>query len=276
MEDENDIVEQNELFVEDNEETVVDNQETQEVQQDDVETINNDVQEEVAKTYTQEEVDKILDARTNSLNRKHQKDLSKYRKLEDTLKQGLGKDNIDDITNTLDSFYNEQGIQISHDVSYRDDQEEKILGQADAKSIIELGEIEMKSVANELAMKKRTPREQETFMTICSELTLREAKRELAKTGADSSVIDSPEFQRFAGRYASHIPLTEIYDDYRKINKVQKKQPQTAGSMKNVNKNTNEIKDFYSVEEARKFTTEELRKNPKLRRKIEESMQKWR
>lgn len=280
--EENENVEQNELFVEENENEEVDNQETQ-VQQDSEEVLEENVDtndtesEEQPKTYTQEELNKILEARTNRLNRKHQKELLGYKKLENTLRQGLGKrdDGIDSITKSLEEFYKDQGIEINHDVSYRDDEEEKILGRVDAKNIIELGEEEMNSVANELANKRRTVREQEMLNIICSELSIRNAKRELTKQGADSSIVESADFQKFAGRYASNIPLIEIYNDYKKINGIKKKQPKTPGSMKNTNQKNNEIKDFYTVEEARQFTTEDLRKNPKLRKRIEESMQKW-
>lgn len=183
MEENDENVEQNELYVDDNENLEVDDQETQAQQKNEEGEVSEDVDnndtepKEQSKMYTQEELDKILDARSNRLNRKHQKELSKYKKLENTLRQGLGKNNgedIDNITNSLDEFYKDQGIEINHDVSYRDDEEEKILGQADARNIIELGEEEMNSVANELATKKRTVREQETFNTILRRVVYKE------------------------------------------------------------------------------------------------------
>lgn len=282
--EENENVEQNELFVEENENEEVDNQETQIQQDNEEEEVSEEVDtndtesEEQPKTYTQEELNKILEARTSRLNRKHQKEMRKYKGLENTLRQGLGKNNgedIDDITKSLDEFYRDQGVEINHDVNYRDDEEEKILGKAEAQSIIDLGEEEMVSTANELANKKRTSRENETFKIICNELTIRKAKRELAEKGADSSIIESADFQKFAGRYASNVSLAEIYDDYKKLNGIQKKQPKTPGSMKGSNKNVTEVKDFYTPEEANKYTPKDFEKNPKLLKAIEKSMQKW-
>ena len=283
--EENESVEQNELYVEDNENLEMDNQETQaqqnneesEVSEGNVDSTDTEPQKQ-PKTYTQEELEKILDARTNRLNRKHQKELSGYRKLENTLRQGLGKNNgedIDNITNSLDEFYRDQGIEINHDVNYRDDEEEKILGQADARNIIELGEEEMNSVANELANKKRTAREDETLKVIYNELTIRKAKSELTKQGADSSIIESNEFKKFASQYAPNVPLIQIYDYYKKINGIQKQQPKTPGSMKGSNKNAVEVKDFYTKEEAAKFTVEDFNRNPKLWKAIENSASKW-
>lgn len=283
--EENENVEQNELYVEDNENLEVDDQETQtqqnneesEVSEENVDNTDTEPQKQ-PKTYTQEELDKILDARTNRLNRKHQKEIAGYRKLENTLRQGLGKNNgedIDNITNSLDEFYKDQGIEINHDVSYRDDEEEKILGQADARNIIELGEEEMNSVVSELANKKRTAREDETLKIIYNELTIRKAKSELAEQGADSSIIESDKFKKFASQYAANVPLTKIYEYYKKINGIQKQQPKTPGSMKGSNKNAVEVKDFYTKEEAEKFTVEDFDRNPKLWKAIEDSASKW-
>ena len=38
---------------------------------------------------------------------------------------------------------------------------------------------------------------------------------------------------------------------------------------------SNEVKDFYTYEEASRFTKEDLDKNPKLYKAIENSMSKW-
>jgi hypothetical protein len=46
------------------------------------------------------------------------------------------------------------------------------------------------------------------------------------------------------------------------------------GSVKNTTVES-AVKDYYSPEEARKFSLDDLMKNPKLRKSIEESMEKW-
>ena len=47
------------------------------------------------------------------------------------------------------------------------------------------------------------------------------------------------------------------------------------GSMKNSESGDNGVKEFYSVEEARKFSKKELDANPALFKAIEKSMLKW-
>ena len=143
----NDIVENN---------TSVDD--TNLVDTDEVAT-NSDVEnqesvQETPKTYSQEDVDRILEARTNSLNKKHQKDLDKYRRTENILKQGLGADNIDDINSQLVSFYQDQGVEIKENSS-RNEREEKILAQADVSDILGLDQEYIDDTIKELASKEK-------------------------------------------------------------------------------------------------------------------------
>ena len=69
-------------------------------------------------------------------------------------------------------------------------------------------------------------------------------------------------------------PISTIYEMYTKINGQAVKQPASPGSAK-TNTGTGEIKDYYTPEEARKFTEEDFEKNPKLMEAIEKSMQSW-
>ena len=81
--------EDNEIMLEDenpNDENLV--EETPESVDNTTEEVVDNNEEPQVQTYTQEDVDKILEARTNSLNRKHQKELDKYRQTESILKQG--------------------------------------------------------------------------------------------------------------------------------------------------------------------------------------------
>ena len=45
--------------------------------------------------------------------------------------------------------------------------------------------------------------------------------------------------------------------------------------MKNTDSSDNGVKDFYTVDEARKFTKEDYDKNPALFAAVERSMTKW-
>jgi hypothetical protein len=68
-------------------------------------------------------------------------------------------------------------------------------------------------------------------------------------------------------------PISKVYEQYQKSQP--KKDFKIPGSMKS---NTAEpaVKDFYSYEEAVKFTKKDFDANPDLLRAVESSMQKWR
>ena len=234
---------------------------------------NNETEAEEVQTYTQEDLNKILEARTNSLNRKHQKELDKYRKAESILKQGLGVDNIDDINSQLTEFYTNQGIEIK-DTSSLNDRDEQILARADINDIISFGDGEMMETARELANKKnRTVREEAVFQGLMREIGIRQATAELSKSGADKSIYESNEFKTFASKFNPDVPITDIYNLYSKTLPA-KKQPESSGSMKSIQVN-NTVKDFYTPEEAKKFTNEDYDKNPALFEAVCKSMEKW-
>lgn len=259
--DENLVEETNNV---DNVEEVVDNNETEETP----------AQEEV-HTYTQEDVDKILEARTNSINRKHQKELDKYRKAESILKQGLGVDNIDDINSQLTEFYTGQGIEIK-DNSSLNDRDEKVLARADINEIISYGDEEVLETAKELANKKnRTVREETVLNGLMKEIGIKQATAELSKAGADKTIYESDGFKTFASQFNPDVSVTKIYDLYTKTI-PQKKQPETPGSMKSLQVD-NQVKEFYTPEEAKKFTDADYDRNPALFDAVVRSMQsgKW-
>lgn len=243
---------------------------------DNTEVVDNSEAEETpeeVQTYTQEDLNKILEARTNSLNRKHQKELDKYRKAESILKQGLGVDNIDDINSQLTEFYTNQGIEIK-DTSSLNDRDEQILARADINDIISFGDGEMMETARELANKKnRTVREEAVFQGLMREIGIRQATAELSKSGADKSIYESNEFKTFASKFNPDVPITDIYNLYSKTLPA-KKQPESSGSMKSIQVN-NTVKDFYTPEEAKKFTNEDYDKNPALFEAVCKSMEKW-
>ena len=266
--------EDNEIMLEDenpNDENLV--EETPESVDNTTEEVVDNNEEPQVQTYTQEDVDKILEARTNSLNRKHQKELDKYRQTESILKQGLAVDNIDDINKQLAEFYKEQGVEITQ-TSSLNDRDEQILARADINDIISFGDGEMMETARELANKKnRTVREETVFQGLMREIGIRQATAELSKSGADKSIYESNEFKTFASKFNPDVPITDIYNLYSKTLPV-KKQPESAGSMKSVQVN-NQIKEFYTPEEARKFTNEDYDKNPALFDAVCKSMEKW-
>lgn len=270
--------EEKELVVVDDEElenAAVENEEIEQVEDVNTDEVNNTQNTEKSKTYTQKELDKILEARTNSINRKHQKELQKYRSIENTLKKGMNIDNIDDISKQLREFYEQSGIEIGNDVEDRDEREERILAEADAREVISLGENEMKRRANELANIKRTAREEQEFMIICNTLVNEEAKRELKQKGVDESIIDSQDFKDFASQFNTNTKMSDIYEMYSKIKGMKKKQPKIIPGMSNNASTMNAVKEFYTKEEASKFSVKDFDNNPALFKAVEKSAEKW-
>ena len=119
--------------------------------------------------YTQEDVDKILEGRTNSLNRKHQKEKDKYEEMKSILEQGLGVTGIDNINKQLLDFYKDQGVDIKQSSS-RNARDEEILASADVNEILTYGDQEVLETAKELANKQnRTVREEAVLKRINAE-----------------------------------------------------------------------------------------------------------
>ena len=69
------------------------------------------------------------------------------------------------------------------------------------------------------------------------------------------------------------MSLKDKYSMYLKFQP--KKEVETIGSMKNNTSDNKKVKEFYTHEEASKFTKEDLDRNPELLKAIENSMTKW-
>ena len=132
---------------------------------------DNNTQEPKEKTYTQDDLDRIVSQKTAKLERKYRKEeesrLSKSKQLEDTLRAGLGLTDDDDVLSKVKDFYKEQGIDIP-DISTENNRDAEILGKADANEIIDMyDDKDIEARANELAIKqkrgKTTARENAEF-----------------------------------------------------------------------------------------------------------------
>jgi hypothetical protein len=87
-------------------------------------------------------------------------------------------------------------------------------------------------------------------------------------------VIESEDFKNFAAKFSNPAtPVREVYELYRKTQPG--KDIKTMGSMKNGAAQEPEVKDFYSADEARKFTKADFDRNPKLFEAVCNSMTKW-
>ena len=118
-----------------------------------------------------------------------------------------------------------------------------------------------------------TKREQKTFRILAEHLQNGEMGRELSKIGVSEDVYNSKEFKDFAAKFNSKTPITDVYNIYQQTQP--KKEIKTMGSMKNTVSNDSAVKEFYTPEEARRFTKADLDKNPAIMKAIENSMSKW-
>lgn len=252
-------------------------------------TSSNEETKEV-KTYTEEDLERIVNERVNSIlpnkiereKRKIEKDyrekLSKYEETESILSAGLGTKDITEANQKMRQFYQEQGLNIpAYQKPNYSEHDEKVLGEAEAREIIALGYEEMQDEANRLAdigMDKMTSRQKVIFNTLATELTNENNKRELAKLGAPKEILEDLNFRQFSSQFNSKTPISTIYEMYTKMSQPKKKVEQ-IGSMKNTKGTNNSVKDFYTREEALKFTTKDFDKNPALLKAVEKSMTKW-
>lgn len=233
--------------------------------------------EETPKTYTQEEVDAIVGKRIARKEAKIRKEYDrKYGDLEEVLKAGTGKQSVEEVTDTFKQFYQKKGIQLPQKPSYSD-KDIEVLARAEADDIIRGGYEEVVEEVDrltEIGLQNMTAREKAVFKTLAEHRNRTETGRQLAELGVTEDVYDSKEFKDFANKFNPSTPIRDIYDIYAKTQP--KKEFKTMGSMKNNTPANSEVKEYYSPEEAKKFTRADLDKNPALFAAIEKSMQKWR
>ena len=228
------------------------------------------------KRYTQDELDAIVGKRLARQDAKIRKEYDrKYGRLEEVLKAGTGKEDFDELTETFETFYKDQGVEISKKPIFSD-KDAKVLAKAEAEEVISGGYDDVVDEVDrltKLGAAKMTAREKEVFKILAEYRQNAEAGKELAKIGVTSDIYESKDFKDFAKMFKSDVPITKVYEQYAKTQP--KKEIKTAGSMKNSNSGDNGVKDFYTPEEAKRFTQAEINKNPDLVKAIERSMSKW-
>lgn len=285
----------------DNELVVKDVPETSEQQVEQVQVDASENEEQVQKSATQEvvtpsqeDIEKQIEERANKLfeekveqrlirdrinrEKEDKESLSKYRQLENIMKAGLGVDNLDDAISKSSEFYKGQGINIPtyKEETHYSERDEKVLAEADAKEIISCGKREMETEANRIASipeSKRTFREKTVFNELCKELFRLKDIDELKAKGYETDLLSEQKFIDFRNQFNINTPISQICEMYNKINGKTVVQPKSPGSAKTNNSN-NEIKEYYTPEEVRNFTEEDL-DNPKLMAAVERSMQVW-
>ena len=235
---------------------------------------------EPEKIYTEDDFNKKFDAAVGKKLARQEAKLRKeyerkYGKLVNVLKAGTGEESIEKMTDTFANFYRGKGIDISEEPTYSKSDIE-VLARVDADEIIKAGYEEVVEEAdrlNDLGVENMTDREKALFIKLTDHIKNTETGRELSKIGVTEDVYGSDDFKSFASKFDSKTPITEIYEIYKQTKP--KKEIHTMGSIKHNASDKGELKDFYSREEAMKFTVEDFNKNPALFKRVEESMRKW-
>ena len=240
------------------------------------ENVEQTTEQTPVKTYTQEEVDAIVGKAKARAKAKIEKDYQrKYGGLEEVLKAGTGKEDVGEITDTFAEFYRKKGINIPEKPNYSA-RDIEILARAEANDIISMGDDEVVDEVDRLTAvgaANMTAKEKAIFKVLAEHRQTVERGRELHKIGVTEDVYNSQEFRDFAGKFNTNTPIKDIYDIYAKTQP--KKEIKTMGSMKNNDSGDKGVKDFYTRDEALKFTKEDFDKNPALFAAVEKSMLKW-
>lgn len=236
-----------------------------------------EVAQEPAKVFTQEEMNAAVGKAKARERAKVTKQYERqYGDLIDVLKTGTGEDDLGKITNSFREHYEKRGVQFRQP-SYSD-RDLAVLANAEAQDIISGGYEDVVEEVDRLAAKgvaNMNAREKVMFETLAKYRQQEERSQALSRIGVTEDVYNSKEFAEFASMFNPKTPIDKVFSLYR-----QEKQPnknyQTMGSMKNHESGDNGVKDFYSVEEARKFTKEDFDKNPALYEAVQKSAQRWR
>ena len=236
--------------------------------------------EETPKTYTEAEfnakLDEVLGKKLARREAKIRKEYDrKYGNLEEVPKAGTGKESVDEITDTFTKFYEGKGVVIPKKPTYSD-KDIEVLARAEASDIINSGYedvVEEVDRLTEVGFDNMTAREKAYFKVLAEHRQKAERQKELAKIGVTEEVYNSPEFQEFASDYKSNTPIEKIWNNFQKTQP--KKDIKPMGSMKNSTSEDSTVKDFYTRDEALKFTKADFDKNPALYKAVTNSMLKW-
>jgi len=248
------------------------NIETEETQDRDIEA---EIEERANKLF-EEKVEERLIRDRRARESRAKEELRKYKYLEDIVKVGTGTNNLDEAIRETADFYKGNGLDIP-EYSSNSEEEERVLGQARANKFIDLGYEDMEEEANRLAnipRDQRTIREEEELFVLGTELTKRNNLKELKAKGYDTDILDTKDFKEFSKQFNDEVDIAKIYEMYQKVSGQAPKKPSSPGSAKNNNAGT-QIKEYYTPEEARRFTEEDYEKNPRLMEAVEKSMQQW-
>ena len=225
------------------------------------------------KTFTQSQVDEMMRKRAARTEAKIRKEYDrKYGELESVLKAGTGKQNVEELTGTFRGFYESKGIKMPTQPTFSD-RDAEVLARAEADDIINSGFEEVVEEVDRLAsigVERMNTRERALFKTLAEYRKNAERGQELSKIGVKEDVYNSEDFQAFASKFNSNVPITEVFEMYAKQTK--NANIEKIGSMKNGNHM--EEKAYYTPEEVDRLTEKDY-DNPEVMKRVRESMKHW-
>lgn len=230
-------------------------------------------EEERINRLVNEKVDELLPKKLARKEAKIRKEYDKkYGRLENVLKAGTGEEDLETMTDTFADFYTKKGVQIPSTPHYSQ-REMEILANAEAEDIISAGYDEIKEEVDRLAaigVENMSVQDKFLFTKLAAERSRIEESKELASIGVTE--VDD-DFREFAKKLNPNLSMKEKYGLYTQLNS--KAKGTKIGSMKTNTIQDNGVKEFYTYDEAMKFTKEDYDKNPELFKAVENSMTRW-
>lgn len=222
------------------------------------------IADESAKVYTEEdfqkfreEYDRKLDKKVSRREAKIRKEYErKYGDLEHVLRAGSGKETVEELTETFTDFYQKNGVDIPQRPQYNA-QDIEILARHEADEIVQGGLEDVIEEVDRLAQKgvaNMDARERAMFQRLADYRQSTERSNELEKIGVTKDVYESQDFKDFASKFNPSTPITDIYNIYNSTKP--KKEIQTMGSV--TTNRGKEQKEFYTEAEIERLSMDDL------------------
>lgn len=237
----------------------------------DPENIEDEEEKQIEKMFTSEEVDGIKQRYKKRLERKLRREYDeKYSRLENVVKAGLNTSDLNDATERLAEYYENEGVDIPNGPKYSDD-DIRLLANAEANEFIESSTYEeIADEVDELAkigFENMSERDKIVFSKLADKRKSLEEEKAVLSLGINKDELSSEEFKEFSNKLNPDLPIKEKYEMFLKLKP--KKQVKQMGSMKSGP--VSKVKDYYTEEEISKLTDEEL-DDPKIWEAVRNSM----
>lgn len=263
--------------IEEAEEPEVNKEEVESTEEPVEETTENEeeveTEESAEKLYTDEELDEIIARKLSRQKKKLEREYKKkYSRLETVVNTGLGTSNVDDATEKLTEFYEENGINIPPVQRYSDEdlellataEADKFIKESTYKELID----ELKDIA-EIPEEQLTERDRIYFLKLDDERKRQDEERAVLELGITKDKLETEEFKEFSQKLNPKLSIKEKYEIF--LSTKPKKETKKIGSMKSGEQS--KVKDFYTADEISKLTEEDL-DDPEVWKHVRESMTK--